>query len=108
MNYACEITYPARESISGGIIMALSQLCGVGEAYLFDHFINHHKNKTWIINVIFLIFFVISFFFTLLLDEKLLRFEIDKESIKEKNNGFYTSQIEDNKKTIDFVEIKQK
>ena len=103
MNYACEITYPVSESISGGIIIALSQLCGIGGTYLFDHFINHQQDKTWIINVILLIFFVISFLLSLFFDEKLYRYEIDKSSINEENNHF-----EDNKNSVDFVEIKQK
>ena len=103
MNYVCEITYPVSESISGGIIMTISQLCGIGGTYLFDHLINNNKGKTWIINVILLIFFVISLIFTWLLDEKLHRYEIDKLKIEEENN-----QIEDNKNTVNFVEIKQK
>ena len=103
MNYACEITYPVSESISGGIIMTISQLCGIGGAYLFDHLIKNKNDKTWIINVILLIFFVISFFFTLLLDNKLYRYEIDKSKNEEESN-----QIEDNKNSVNFVEIKQK
>ena len=103
MNYVCEITYPVSESISGGIIMTIAQICGICGTYLFDHFINHNEDKTWIINVILLIFFVFSFVFTLLLDDKLLRYKIDKAGIKEEN-----SQIEDKKNIAEIVEIKQK
>ena len=90
MNYACEITYPANESINGGFIIALSQLCGIGGKYLFDYLVNHNENKRWIINVILIIFFVISLIFTFFFDEQLKRFEIDnnaseKKEIKEIN-----------------------
>ena len=84
MNYACEITYPANESINGGFIIALSQLCGIGGKYLFDYLVNHNENKRWIINVILIIIFVISLIFTFFFEEQLKRFEIDNDASKKK------------------------
>ena len=105
MNYACEITHPVSESFSGGILMVLAQLCGIGGSYLFDHFINNNYDKPWIINLILTIFFIISLVFISFSDGKLIRYEIDKsELIKEEGD----KQNEDNKIRTVEVEIKQK
>ena len=84
MNYACEITYPVSETISGGILMIISQLCGIGGTYFFDYLINHTKKQTWIINFIFLVSYIISLICSFFFDEKLSRYEVDKnEKAKE-------------------------
>ena len=104
MNYACEITYPANESISGGIIMLFSHLCGIGGTYLFDHLLNHNQNKRWIINVILIFFFVISVIFSFFFEEQLKRYEIDKNMPKKEEINL---KIESEKNPV-YIDIKQK
>ena len=84
MNYACEITYPVGESITGGIMMTMSQLSGIGGTFLCDHFIQNYDKK-WISNVILLAFFVIACVFVFLFDEKLVRSEVDEAGKKDKD-----------------------
>ena len=92
MNYACEITYPVSETMNGGILMIISQLCGIGGTYLFDYLINNKKKQTWLINCIFLLSYIIPFICSFFFDEKLSRYEIDKiEKIKEE-----VKQVKDN------------
>ena len=80
MNYACEITYPVGESINGGIMMSMSQLAGIGGTFLCDYFINNHPDVKWITNCILSLFFVLACIFVFLFDEKLDRYEIDKNN----------------------------
>ena len=77
MNYACEITYPAGESINGGFMMIMPQLLGIIGTFLFDNIITNHKNAPWITNVILLIFMLFSCIIVIFLDNKLDRNEID-------------------------------
>ena len=79
MNYACEITYPVGESITGGLMMTASQISGIGGTFLCDYFINHYSEKKWIANLILSIFFVLACIFVFLFDEKLDRSEVDKK-----------------------------
>jgi FLVCR family feline leukemia virus subgroup C receptor-related protein len=85
MNYACEITYPVGESINGGLMMSMSQICGIGGTFLCDYFINDFSDKKWISNLIMSIFFILACIFVFLFDEKLDRYEIDKAQNKENN-----------------------
>ena len=80
MNYACEITYPVGESINGGIMMSMSQLAGIGGTFLCDYFINNHPDIKWITNGILSLLFVFACVFVFLFDEKLDRYEIDKNN----------------------------
>ena len=80
MNYACEITYPVEESINGGIMITMSQLSGIGRTFLCDYFINNHPNTKWITNCILSFLFVFACVFVFLFDEKLDRYEIDKNN----------------------------
>lgn len=86
MNYVCEITYPINETISGGIIMSMAHICGLIGFYLFDHFLNNIESKTWLTNVIILIFFFIGFIFIFISNEQLIRDEIEKKGRKEGKN----------------------
>ena len=89
MNYACEITYPAGESVNGGLMMTMSQISGIAGTFLCQHFIDNFDMQPWISNVILICFFVIAVVFVLLFDEKLDRHEIDaggKEKDKEENS----------------------
>ena len=86
MNYACEITYPVGESINGGLMMSMSQISGIGGTFLCDYFINEHKDKEWISNLIMSIFFILASIFVFLFDEKLDRSEIDKGNNKENDD----------------------
>ena len=94
MNYACEITYPVGESITGGIMMTMSQLSGIGGTFLCDHFIQHYEKKKWISNVILLAFFVIACIFVFLFDEKLVRSEVDDAGKKAMNDAAENPRIE--------------
>ena len=78
MNYACEITYPIGESLTGGIMMSMSQFSGIGGTFLCDWMINNLKKK-YLTNLLLLGFFFISIIFILLFKEKLKRQEIDDE-----------------------------
>ena len=80
MNYACEITYPVGESMNGGIMISASQIAGIGGTFLCDYFMTNYKDKAWISNLILSIFFVIACVFVFLFDEKLDRYEIDKNN----------------------------
>ena len=73
MNFACEITYPVGESISGSIMASTPQLLSIGLTFLCDHFINHN-NKKWISNVILLILIALSIIFVFLLLKASLKF----------------------------------
>jgi FLVCR family feline leukemia virus subgroup C receptor-related protein len=100
MNYACEITYPVSESINGGFLMAMPQLCGIIGLFLFDHLIDNYSSKALISNLILLIFLVISCIFGFFLDDNLQRIEIDlsgrlkeeKEDIKSENKNVEIKQ----------------
>ena len=78
MNYACEITYPVGEAISGNIMSSTPQLLAIGITFLCDHFINKKEDKKWISNIILLILLALSIIFVCLLDEKLDRQEVEK------------------------------
>ena len=86
MNYACEITYPVGESINGGLMLSMSQIAGIGGTFLCDFFINNYEDKKWIANFIMSIFFILACIFVFLFDEKLDRYEIDKDKNEETNN----------------------
>jgi hypothetical protein len=78
MNYACEITYPIGESLTGGIMMSMSQFSGIGGTFLCDWMINNLEKK-YLTNLLLLIFFFISIIFIFLFNGKLKRQEIDNE-----------------------------
>jgi len=87
MNYACEITFPVGESINGSIIASMPQLSGIGGTFLLDHFISNVNDKKWISNVILLGFFALSCVFVFLLDDELVRHEIEKTTeLSKKDN----------------------
>ena len=101
INYACEITYPVSESINGGFLMLMPQLCGIVGFFLFDNLIDKYSSKAWISNLILLIFLIISCILSLFLDDNLKRIEIDL-------NGRSKDEKEDVKIEINNVEIKTK
>jgi MFS family permease len=109
MNYACEITYAIPESLSGGIMMTMANLCGIFGTYLFDHFINNYNTKPWISNVIIVVFFCISFVFIIFFNEKLLRYDIDKEGrITKKINLKDDNNKKENEYENEVVDVKIK
>ena len=88
MNYACEIAFPVGESINGSIIASMPQLSGIGGTFLLDQFISNVKDKKWISNVILLGFFALSCVCVFLIDDKLVRHEIEKMTeLSEKDNN---------------------
>ena len=106
MNYACEITYPAGESINGGFMMIMPQLLGIIGTFLFDNIITNHKNAPWITNVILLIFMLFSCIIVIFLDNKLDRNEIDIAGrLKEEKED---EKIQSDKNNQVNVEINQK
>jgi FLVCR family feline leukemia virus subgroup C receptor-related protein len=100
MNYACEISYPVSESINGGFLMIMPQLCGIIGLFLFDHLIENYSSKAWISNLILLIFLILSCIFSIFLDDNLQRIEIDI-------SGRLKEEKEDKKSENNNVEIKQ-
>ena len=108
MNYAYEIAYSIPESLSGGIMMTMANLCGIFGTYLFDHFINNNNTKPWISNVIIVVFFWISFVFIIFLKEKLIRYDIDKEGRIIKKEDLKDDNIKkENENEVVDVKIKQ-
>ena len=77
----------------------MPQLSGIAGTFLLDHFISNVKDKKWISNVILLIFLAFSCIFVFLLDEKLVRHEIEKTAHLSNNDN------EDKKKDL-AVDIK--
>ena len=103
MNYACEITYPVDENINGSIMACCPQLLAICLTFLCDYFIDDLKDKKWASNVLLVILLLLSIIFTLLLDEKLDRQEIEQIGrLKEKNEN----EDNKNKLTVDVIEVK--
>jgi FLVCR family feline leukemia virus subgroup C receptor-related protein len=97
MNYACEITYPVGESINGGIMMSASQISGIAGTFLCDWLINDYPGKTYLTNIIMLLFFVFACVFIFLFDEKLDREEIEKAGREAEKNANKQAEIETQK-----------
>ena len=107
MNYACEITYPVGESISGSIMASTPQLLAIGLTFLCEHFIDHNS-KRWISNVILLILISLSIIFVILLDEKLQRNEIEQLGrMKEKNMIDNKGNLDNQQRTTEIVKINE-
>ena len=104
MNYACELTYPVNESISGAVIMSMAHLCGLISFYLFDHFLSDIENKSWLTNVIILVFFFIALIFIFISDEQLIRDEIEKEGRKNSDD----MKENNNPKTVEIKQTEKK
>ena len=95
LNYSCEITYPVGESFSNGIMASSPQFVSIGLTFLFDYYINEHKDNKLISNIILLGLILISIIFVILLDEKLDRQEVEEAGrLKEKVNSI----LDDEKK----------
>ena len=77
MNYVSEIAYPVDESISWGIIISFTQICGLISFYLLDNILNDVEKEIWLTNVIILAFFFIGFIFIFFSNEQLIRGEIE-------------------------------
>ena len=52
LDYVCELTYPVGESQSGGIIMSMNQISGIGLTYLGQFFIDDIKEHKYITNLL--------------------------------------------------------
>ena len=79
MDYVCEITYPVGELISGGFILAGSQILGVLQTFLCSYFIQTLK-KPFYVNLLVTIQFIIAFLILLILKEDLIRNNAEKNS----------------------------
>jgi hypothetical protein len=108
MNYACEITYPVGESINGGIMMSASQLSGIGGTFLCDWLINDYPSKSYLTNIIMLLFFIFACVFIFLFDEKLDREEIEKAGREAEKNENKKAEIENVQKENNNEEDKEK
>ena len=104
MNYACELTYPVNESISGAVIISMAHLCGLISFYLFDHFLSDIEDKSWLTNVIILVFFFIALIFIFISDEQLIRDEIEKEGRK----NYEDMKENNNPKTVEIKQTEKK
>lgn len=85
INYACEITFPVGESLSGGMLLTSTQLSGIGGTFLCQYFIDNYPEKKYISNVFLLTWFVFASIFVYLLDDKLDRLEIDEKGRSKEN-----------------------
>lgn len=100
IDYVCEITYPVGEIVSGGFILAGSNILGIGEIYLADYFMS--IDKSMYVNVMSLVLFCIAFICILFLKEELLR---DKEEHKQPiDNNIEGGDISDENDHIEEVE----
>ena len=79
MDYVCELTYPVGESQSGGIIMSMNQVSGIGLTYLGQMFIDDIKDEKYITNVLTCINLLISLITLWFIKDKLLRHEKENE-----------------------------
>ena len=78
MNYACEITYPLGECINGGLMMSMSQISGIGGTFLCEDMMKRYPDKKYLVNIIMILFFVMTFIFSFFLDDTLDRNEIEE------------------------------
>ena len=79
MDYVCELTYPVGESQSGGIIMSLNQISGIGLTYLGQKFIDDIKDKKYFTNLLTCLTLLISLITLWFIEDKLLRHEKENE-----------------------------
>jgi predicted MFS family arabinose efflux permease len=79
MDYVCELTYPVGESQSGGIIMSMNQISGIGLTYLGQWCIDSIKDKKYITNIITCSALLISLITLWFIEDKLLRHEKENE-----------------------------
>ncbi len=89
MDYVCELTYPVGESQSGGIIMSMNQIFGIGLTYLGQYFIDEINSKKYITNILACTTLLISLITLWFIEDKLLRHEKENEGklISEDNNN---------------------
>ena len=89
MDYVCELTYPVGESQSGGIIMSMNQIFGIGLTYLGQFFIDDIKEYKYMTNILTCITLLISLITLWFIKDKLLRHEKENELklISEDNNS---------------------
>lgn len=104
MDYVCEITYPIGEIVSGGFIMAGSQLVGIGQTYLSNFFLDNLKMR-YLINVMIFCFFILALFSLIALNEELLRNQEEKH-VPIVNASFATEEVFEQEQTIESNEIK--
>ena len=89
MDYVCELTYPVGESQSGGIIMSMNQIFGIGLTYLGQFFIDDIKEYKYITNILTCTTLLISLITLWFIQDKLFRHEKENESklIADDNNS---------------------
>ena len=83
MDYVCELTYPVGESQSGGIIMSMNQIFGIGLTYLGQFFIDKIKKYKFITNILVCCTLLISLVTLWFIEDKLLRHEKEHEKENE-------------------------
>lgn len=99
MDYVCEITYPIGEIVSGGFIMAGSQLVGIGQTYLSNYFLDV-LNMRYLINVMIFCFFVFAFFALIALEEELLRNQ-EETHVPIVNSSFETEEVFEQEQSLE-------
>ena len=89
MDYVCELTYPVGESQSGGIIMSMNQVSGIGLTYLGQMFIDDIKDEKYITNLLTCLTLLISLITLWFIKDELLRHEKENEMqlISESDKG---------------------
>ena len=102
INYICEITYPVGEYISIGFIIAATQIYNICGHFLYKNILEKNKKK-YLCNLLFLIFFLVSFFMNIIclfFNDELKRYEIDKQEENGKDN--------ENKGEVIIIGVEQK
>lgn len=85
VNYACEITFPAGESLSVGLLYTVGQLSGIGGTFLCQYFLDNYSEKIYISNVFLTGWLAMAGIFVYLVDNKLDRLEIDEKGRNKEN-----------------------
>ena len=85
INYICEITYPVSECIAIAFIIAVTQIYNIFGNFLYKYILEK-SDKKYMSNLLFIIFFFVSTILTFFYQDKLYRYEIDKDEENQKDN----------------------
>ena len=99
MDYVCELTYPVGESQSGGIIMSMNQIFGIGLTYLGQFFIDKIKKYKFITNILVCCTLLISLVTLWFIEDKLLRHEKEHE----KENESKLISVDNKEKDLEYI-----
>ena len=86
INYICEIIYPIVEYISIAFIILVIYIYNICGHFLYKYILEKNEKK-YVCNIIFTIFFLISAVLSFFYENKLKRYEIDKNEENNQDNN---------------------